>query len=189
MNDQRVIKLFEELEPPEGIRAELLRRTIVMTPSPDLVHNENVTDVVDQIPRTRWARLQTLYVDMFDDVSAPMPDVVVVARGAGPREGPLMPSEVVTALVEVVSTRSVDRDYGVKPSIYAAAKVPAYLIVDPVMAQCVLLTEPTGQGERADYRCRRITKFGDLTPLEPLGVELDTSEFATYENVRPHRYP
>jgi hypothetical protein len=57
------------------------------------------------------------------------------------------------------------------------------------MAQCVLLTEPTGTGEDADYRCRRITKFGDLTPLEPIGIELDTSEFATYEKVRPHRYP
>ncbi|MFG3088110.1 hypothetical protein ACGGAI_10880 [Streptomyces antibioticus] len=44
------------------------------------------------------------------------------------------------------------------------------------------------QGD-ADYRRQRITKFGDLTPMEPLDLDLDTSEFATYENVRPHRYP
>ena len=81
------------------------------------------------------------------------------------------------------------RDYSVKRRIYAEAGVPAYLIVDPIAAHCVVLTEPAGDGEEADYRCRRITKFGDLTPLEPIGIELDTSEFAAYENVRPHRYP
>lgn len=70
-----MIKFFEELEPPEGIRAELLRRTIVMTPSPDPVH-----------------------ALCHDGADEPM-------------------------------------------------------------------------------------------PLEPLGIELDTSEFATYEKVRPHRYP
>lgn len=43
--------------------------------------------------------------------------------------------------------------------------------------------------EDADHRCRRITKFGDLTPLEPIGAELDTGEFATYEKVTPHRRP
>lgn len=100
-----------------------------------------------------------------------------------------MPAEVITLPVEVVSTNSVHRDYSVKRSIYAAAKVPGYLIIDPVMAQCVLFTEPTGTGENADYRCRRITEFGDLTPLEPIGVELDTGEFAAYENVTPHRRP
>ncbi|MBJ7001087.1 Uma2 family endonuclease [Streptomyces sp. CRPSP2-6A1] len=92
-------------------------------------------------------------------------------------------------MVEVVCKRSVCRDYLIKRAIYAAAKVLAYLIVDPVMAQCVLFTEPTGHGEDADYRCRRITTFGDSTPLEPVGIELDTSRFAVYENVRPHRCP
>ncbi|WP_416986309.1 Uma2 family endonuclease [Streptomyces sp. T028] len=184
-----LIKFLEDFEPPEGLRAELLRGEILLTRSPDLVHNRIVAQVQDQIPHERWSRLQTQSVDMLDDVSAPVPDLVVFERGAGPDHGWLMPSHVVTALVEVVSKTGVDRDYSVKRSIYAAAKVPAYLITDPVMAQCVLLTEPVGHGEDADYHRQRITKFGDLTPMEPLGLELDTSEFAAYENVRPHRYP
>jgi Uma2 family endonuclease len=189
VNDEGMIRFFQQLQPPEGVRAELLRRTVVMTPSPDLLHNETVTDVVDQIPRRHWSRLQALHVDMVDDVSVPVPDVVVVERGVGPREGPLMPSGAITALVEVVSRESVDRDYGLKRSIYAAARVPAYLIIDPVMAQCVLLGEPKGDAEDADYRWQRKALFGEPMPLEPLGIELDTSEFGTYENVRPHRYP
>lgn len=71
----------------------------------------------------------------------------------------------------------------------AAAKVPAYLIIDPIMAQCVWLAEPTGEGEYAEYRLQRTTKFGAAMPLEILGIELDTSEFGTYAGVKPHRYP
>ncbi|MEV8539088.1 Uma2 family endonuclease [Streptomyces sp. NPDC051572] len=189
MSDRRITEFFAEFEPPEGVRAELLRGEIVLTASPDLVHNAIVGTVKDQIPRQRWRRLQTQRVAIPEEPSEPQPDLVVIERGTGPDDGRLMPAEAVTLLVEVVSTNSVHRDYSVKRSIYAAAKVPGYLIIDPIMAQCVLFTEPTGTGENADYRCRRITKFGDLTPLEPVGIELDTGEFATYESVTPHRYP
>ncbi|MEV5526069.1 Uma2 family endonuclease [Streptomyces prunicolor] len=189
MSDRRITKFFAEFEPPEGMRAELLRAEIVLTVSPGLAHNAIVATVQDQIPRQDWRRLQTQRVAIPEEPSEPQPDLVVIERGAGPDDGRLMPAEVITLLVEVVSANSIHRDYSVKRSIYAAANVPGYLIIDPVMAQCVLLTEPTGTGEDADYRWRRITKFGDLTPLEPIGIELDTSEFATYEKVRPHRYP
>lgn len=106
-----------------------------------------------------------------------------------PDSGRLLPSSLVNLVVEVVSKTSVDRDYGVKRSIYAAGGVPAYLIIDPVMAHCVLLTEPVGVGEEADYRAQRITKFGAPLPLESLDVELDTTDFGTYKAVRPHRCP
>ena len=161
----------------------------MLTASPDLMHNANVATVRDQIPRQGWRRLQTQRVAIPEEPSEPQPDLVVIERGAGPDGGSLMPAEVITLLVEVVSTHSIHRDYSVKRSIYAAAQVPGYLIIDPITAQCVLFTEPTGTGEDADYRCRRITQFGDLTPLEPIGIELDTSEFATYEKVTPHRRP
>ena len=90
-----------------------------------------------------------------------------------------MPSEMVTMLVEVVSKTSVHRDYVTKRSIYAAGRVPAYLVIDPLVGKCVLLTEPTGVGEEADYRMKRTTKFGEPVPLDVLGVTLDTSEFGT----------
>ncbi|MFJ9584951.1 Uma2 family endonuclease [Streptomyces acidicola] len=184
-----IVKFFESFEFPEEFKVELLRGEIVMMAGPDVAHNDILEVVVDQIPRRHWRRLQTQDIAILEETSEPQPDLVIVERGIGPGQGRLMPSEVITMLVEVVSKTSVDRDFGVKRSIYAAAKVPAYLIIDPIMGQCVLLTEPTGHGEDADYRLQRITKFGDITPLEPIGMELDTSEFATYEKVRPHRYP
>ncbi len=57
------------------------------------------------------------------------------------------------------------------------------------MAQCVLLPDPIGTGEEADYTVQRITKFGDPVPLDLLGVKLDTAEFQTFTDVRPHSHP
>jgi Uma2 family endonuclease len=184
-----MVKIFEELEPPEGVKMELLRGVIVMMASPDIVHNMIVADVQDQIPRQRWSRLQTQDVDLLEEASEPVPDLVVVVRDALPDSGRLLPSKLVTMVVEVVSKSSVHQDYVTKRSIYAAGKIPAYLILDPIMGHCVLLTKPASQGEDADYLSQEIIKFGNSVSLEVLGLELDTTEFGTFPNVRPHRYP
>ncbi|WP_310726630.1 Uma2 family endonuclease [Streptomyces sp. N2A] len=184
-----IVKLFEDLEVPEGFKAELLRGEIVMMAGPDLVHNRIVLRVLRQIPDQKWDCLQTQDIDLLSETSEPQPDLIVLDRDAGPDSGRLLPAQLITMLVEVVSKNSVDRDYGVKRSIYAAGGIPAYLIVDPIMAQCVLLTDPAYSGEEADYRCQRISKFGESVPLPMLGMDLDTSEFGTLPNVRPHRRP
>jgi len=189
VDERGMTRFFEEFEPPEGVKVELLRGVIVMMASPDLVHNIIVAEVQDQIPRKQWARLQTQDVDIIDEASEPVPDLVVMARDALPDSGRLVPSQLITMVVEVVSKSSVHQDYVVKRSIYAAGKVPVYLILDPIMAHCVLLTKPAGEGEDADYRAQQITKFGDPLPLEILGLELDTSDFGTFPGVKPHRYP
>lgn len=189
VDERGVAEFFEGFEPPDGLKVELLRGEIVMMASPDLVHNLIVLLTERQIPLDRWYPLQTQDVDLVDEASEPVPDLVVVARDVLPDSGRLLPCQLITMVVEVVSKTSVHRDYGVKRSIYAAGNVPAYLIIDPIMAQCVLLTKPEGKGEDADYRTQHIAKFGELLPLEELGLELDTSEFGTFPNVKPHRYP
>lgn len=189
VDERGMTRFFEEFEPPEGVRVELLRGEIVMMASPDLVHNMIVEDVLDQIPRKQWARLQTQDVDIIDEASEPVPDLVVLKRDATPESGRLLPSEVITLVVEVVSKTSAVRDYLVKRSIYAAGKIPAYLIIDPIMAHCVLLTLPVGEGEAADYTAQMKLDFGHRVPLDMLGIGLDTGEFGTFPGVRPHRFP
>lgn len=189
VDERGMTRFFEEFEPPEGVRVELLRGEIVMMAGPDLVHNMIVEDVLDQIPRKQWARLQTQDVDIIDEASEPVPDLVVLQRDATPGAGRLLPSELITLVVEVVSRTSVLRDYLVKRSIYAAGKVPAYLIIDPIMAHCVLLTLPVGEGDDADYKAQMKLDFGDRLPLDMLGVVLDTGEFGTSPGVKPHRFP
>jgi Uma2 family endonuclease len=142
-----------------------------------------------QIPLEHWYSLRTQDVDIIDEASEPFPDLVVVAPEILPASGRLLPASLITMVVEVVSRTSVERDYCVKRSIYAAGGIPVYLIVDPVMAQCVLLTRPEGEGESADYKGQTKRKFGEPLRIEALGVELDTSGFGTLPDVKPHRFP
>ncbi|MFI1567830.1 Uma2 family endonuclease [Streptomyces sp. NPDC020490] len=189
VDERGMTRYFEELEPPEGVRAELLRGEIVMMASPDLVHNIIVMLIGRQIPGDRWYAIQTQHVDIVDEASEPVPDLVVVEPEVLPASGRLLPAQLISMVVEVVSKTSVDRDFRTKRSIYAAGGVPVHLIVDPVMAQCVLLTKPVGEGEKADYKGQEKTKFGDPLSISALGIELDTSGFGTLPDVRPHPWP
>ncbi|CAI4158629.1 hypothetical protein AB0F32_09395 [Streptomyces albidoflavus] len=56
-------------------------------------------------------------------------------------------------------------------------------------AQCVLLTEPYGEGEQADYGVEQAFSFGLGVPVPLLGVELETAEFPTLPPVKRHRRP
>ncbi|MER6067293.1 Uma2 family endonuclease [Streptomyces sp. NPDC001817] len=189
VDERGVAEFFEGFEPPDGLKVELLRGEIVMMASPDLVHNLIVMLLGRQIPLEHWYSLQTQDVDIVDEASEPVPDLVVVAPEILPASGRLLPASLITMVVEVVSKTSVERDYCVKRSIYAAGGIPVYLIVDPIMAQCVLLTRPEGEGERADYKGQEVKKFGIPVLLEELGVELDTTGFGTLPDVKPHRFP
>ncbi|MFF4606308.1 Uma2 family endonuclease [Streptomyces sp. NPDC001339] len=189
MRDQAIMEYFEQFEPPEGVRAELLRRSIVLSGGPDIVHNKIVTRVMNQFPRDEWARLQLQHVAIAGEPSYPRPDLVVMERGACEGDGWLVPASDVTMLLEVVSGSSVDRDYGLKRSVYAAGGIPAYLVIDPHDARCVLLTEPYGAGEDADYEVQRTVPFGKPIRIDALGIKLDTTQFGTLPAINRHRRP
>ena len=183
--DDRVIRIFEDLEVPEGFKAELIRGEIVMTPGPDLVHNMIVTSIMDQIPRTRWLRVQTQDIAIPGEASEPQPDLVVLESGAQNR-GRLIPAPALTLVVEVVSRTSVDRDYKTKREMYAAGAIPAYLIVDPFLGVTVLLTEPAvGSGVcPTGYRVERTSTFGEPVPIPVLDLTLDTGDFQTISSAQ-----
>jgi Uma2 family endonuclease len=179
MIKDRMVRLFESLEVPEGFKVELLRGEIVMMAGPDWVHNDIVEYVADQIPRERWQRKQTQDIALPGESSVPQPDLVVLEREVYQRPGRYVPCEVVTLLVEVVSKTSAHRDYAIKRSLYAAGRVPAYLIIDPLIGRCTFLTEPTGTGDKADYRTQRTSMFGEPVPIDVLNLKLETTEFRT----------
>ncbi|MFF4408346.1 Uma2 family endonuclease [Streptomyces sp. NPDC001262] len=178
--DEEMIALIDEHpEVFDRYKIELLRGEIVMMAGPDVVHNLIVLSVLRQIPGDRWWPLQTQDIAIPGEDSEPQPDLVVVEQGAVEGPGRLVPAAAATLLLEVVSKTSALRDYNTKRSMYAAGQVPAYLIVDPFAAKCVLLTEPVGAGDEADYLAKRTSKFGDPIPLDMLGITLDTSDFKT----------
>lgn len=179
VDDRRMTEYFESFEAPEGVKVELLRGEIVMMAGPDVVHNLIVLFVQRQIPVGCWYPLQTQDVDIPAESSEPQPDLVVLPTEAAPESGRLVPASALAMVVEVVSKTSKLRDHVTKRSIYAAGGIPTYLIIDPFQAKCVVLTEPFGAGDEADYRTERTSKFGEPVPLDVLGVTLDTAEFGT----------
>ncbi|WP_307781916.1 hypothetical protein [Streptomyces sp. MBT65] len=60
-----------------------------------------VADVQDQIPRQRWNRLQTQDVDIVGEASEPIPDLIVLERGVVPASGNLVPSQLITLVLEL----------------------------------------------------------------------------------------
>ncbi|MEV7601717.1 Uma2 family endonuclease [Kitasatospora sp. NPDC089797] len=180
--DDRMTGIFENLEVPEGFKAELIRGEIVMMAGPDMVHNLIIRAIQHQAPYARWNALTTQDVAFPRDASEPQPDLVVFERGTVEEHGRLLPALAVTLVVEVVSKTSVLRDYQTKRELYAEGQIPAYLIVDPIKGVCVLLTEPgrAATSGQPDYAVERTAKFGEPIPLDVLELTLDTSEFQTY---------
>ncbi|MEV7772266.1 Uma2 family endonuclease [Kitasatospora sp. NPDC086791] len=179
--DDRVTGIFENLEVPEGFKAELIRGEIVMTGGADRVHNWIVEAIRDQLPRARWHRSTTQDIELPGLTSEPQPDLVVYERDAVEGPGRLIPAPLLTLVVEVVSKTSVLRDYRTKRELYAEGRIPAYLIVDPIKGLSVLFTEPGRAASGVpDYAVERTAKFGESIPVDLLGVTLDTSEFQTY---------
>ena len=116
------------------------------------------------------------YVDSQDaitlETSEPEPDVMVV-RGQ-PRDylehHPLADE---LALVVEVSDSSLRHDQGFKKTIYAAAAIPVYWIVNLVDRQVEVYTDPTGPADQPDYRQRR-----DFSGAEQLAVAIAGREIA-----------
>jgi Uma2 family endonuclease len=177
VDERAVTETFEGLDVPEGMRAELLRGDIVMTAGPDRVHNVNVLLLERQVPLDRWFPLQTQDIAVPGETSEPQPDLVVVEHGAFEGPGRLVPAPAVTLVVEVVSKNSALRDHVQKRSIYAAGRIPAYLIVDPLEGRCTLLSEPTGTGDSATYKVERTEVFGEPVPVAVLGLDIETTSF------------
>ncbi|MGW4892106.1 Uma2 family endonuclease [Kitasatospora sp. NPDC004240] len=180
--DDRMTGIFQNLEVPEGVKAELIRGEIVMMAGPDMVHNLIIRSIQHQTPYERWHALTTQDLAIPGQASEPQPDLVVFERGAVAEQGRLLPAPSVALVVEVVSRTSVDRDYRIKREMYAEGSVPAYLVVDPIKGECLLLAElrtDTASGV-PEYWSKRTTKFGDPVPLDVLGITLETGEFQTY---------
>ena len=152
-----------------GAPIELLEGWLVtkMTKSPrHRAATRKARIALEQVVPNHWS------VDMQEAItiqdSEPEPDVSVVrgdtAKLLDRHPGP----EEVGLLVEVADT-SLDRDRGWKKRIYAAARIPAYWIVN-LVDDCV---EVFGKPSGADYTQRQVFRAGEEVP-----VVLDGNEIA-----------
>ncbi|WP_232108233.1 MULTISPECIES: Uma2 family endonuclease [Streptomyces] len=109
-----------------------------------------------------------------------VPDGVLAPIGHFAGQGDWAEPDGVLMTVEVTSHDSDThhRDRVAKPSAYAAAGIPAYLLIDRDKRTVTLHREPHPE---IGYRTTRKESFGAKLALpEPLGIELDTERLKQY---------
>ncbi|NYI03235.1 Uma2 family endonuclease [Allostreptomyces psammosilenae] len=177
-NEEFMLDVFENLDVPEGVHVEFLNGEIVMMASATAIHNRTLVLLGGQFSAD-FDAMATQGVRFSDFLDRPEPDLLVTAAGAVPGNPNEVPAEYALLVVEIVSPENQRRDLVDKRKIYARGGIPCYLIVNPIVGRCTLLTLPDPAGRR--YRASLEVDYGGKVPLpEPLGFDVDTARFQLY---------
>lgn len=180
--EEVLLEGFLALDTPEGLRAELIEREIIVTGVPDGDHERHISVIIEQVftkavidmdfsgnkglkvPRAAWS---------VPDHVIPDGTLVVSEQRLFRGAAPWMPCEGVSMVVEVTSSRP-DRDRETKRHCYARGSIPLYLLVDREKSSVTLFGDP----EKADYREAIRVPFGKSLDLPaPFSFSLETSRF------------
>ncbi|MEV6577482.1 Uma2 family endonuclease [Streptomyces sp. NPDC051582] len=177
-SEQALDDMFEALEPvPEGLKVEIVEGTVYMSPQRD-THWEIIRRIVRALEDEFGMGVKALSdvrIDFPGRLNGFAPDVALLSTDATKDDAAHWRHEDVEFVAEVISKGTAANDYGPKKAAYAAAEVPAYLIVDPYVRRSLLYTQP----KDGDYATETKIAFGDEIDLTdtPVGLVLDTSEF------------
>jgi Uma2 family endonuclease len=171
-------RVWQELEPPEGSRAELIDGEIVVSPSGSVRHSRAIDGLMDQLfelkRRRGWLFHTYLTAHIGPTRERLIPDLMVAPEDAPQFDDNELLGAVVLLAVEVVSPWSRRRDRDVKPCAYAQGGVPLCLLIDPLATSpaVTLHSQPASRG----YERRQTAAAGQPPRLpEPFGIALDTA--------------
>ena len=151
---------FDRAMGREGYRYELNKGVIEVTDVPDPSHFAQIQEIRDSLAAHRLAHPGSIHsvtgsndskILLATDQSKRHPDVSVYLTA--PPAGPDVWSRCIPAIVvEVVSKRSMKRDYQDKPAEYLSFGVDEYWIVDSAKSQMMALTRWRGQWKEKIYK-------------------------------------
>lgn len=179
---EALLGTWQDLDVPEGWRAEIVGEYITVTPPPGNGHNR-IADLVDEAVRLAspggWGIYQNLGVSIPLLGKLYIPDLVVIPREelfGLPDNEPVNADRALLAL-EITSKGNADADRKAKLWGYAHGPVPLYLLIDrfdEAGPSVTLYSEP----ENGFYRKSVHVPFGGKVEIpEPIGLTLDTSTF------------
>ena len=180
-----LLRTWQELDVPEGWRAEIDEGQIVLVPPPHAHHN----GIAERVQRLLYRGLtgelgiyQTLGVHVAPLDKLYVPDLVVMPReliaAADPDTSDPMDASEALLIVEITSKGNAREDRTKKYRAYARAGVPMYLLIDRFDTRGAMVTLFTEPNEDGTYKRSDAVPFGKPLPLpEPFGVTLLTDEF------------
>ncbi|MFI0241551.1 Uma2 family endonuclease [Streptomyces sp. NPDC016845] len=176
MNEQILDEMFAQMTIPEGYKAEIVEGNVYMSPQRD-THWDIILGIIEQL-RVKYPRRSIksdVRIDYPGHLNGFATDLTLVSETAVKNAKGLWLWQDVMFVVEVISRGTGTNDYGPKKAAYAAAEIPAYLIVDPYQGRCHLYARP----KDGDYLTETTVAFGmdvDLT-CTPVGLTIDTVDF------------
>ncbi|UQX05078.1 Uma2 family endonuclease [Streptomyces sp. RerS4] len=174
---ETLLRTVEEMDTPDGFKAELIRGKIVVSPwsrlrylrpmralrrqleahSPD-GHIVETTPILFQFPAARRAY---------------GPDLYVADEAAFDEEGRHADGAALSLVAEFTSVSTKDVDWHEKMDVYGQL-VPVYLVVDMQASEITCFSDPSPHG----YRSRTTVSFGQALPVaKPFDFALDTTGF------------
>ncbi|MFD5767144.1 Uma2 family endonuclease [Streptomyces sp. NPDC127049] len=176
-----VVRLWHEMDWPEGCKVEIIEGIITVAPSPANQHNSIAEEIQRRLYRVIPDDLgvyQTQAVAIPARAGMYIPDLLVAPKGALREfDGHSIPAAEAELVVEITSQSNANHDRIAKAAGYATAGVPLYLLVDrwaPGGPTVTLYGQPTGEV----YRVLSAAPFGEEIHLPaPFGLTLDTAEF------------
>jgi Uma2 family endonuclease len=171
------LKDFEFVETQEGYHYELSRGYITVSEMELFIHTLVLAGVRDRFVALRMANPGTIYV-VFDSTQCKLvipdweserhPDLAVyLTKPKGPKDRTMWRRWIPELAIEVVSERSVDRDYIDKRQEYWDLGIKEYWIVDAKREQVVVLRRG-----KSDWSEKRVGPDGVVTTKMLPGFEL-----------------
>lgn len=174
-------KAAEAAEAASGLRAEIIRGVLMMSPTPRGRHAGIVNRLYNQLlPALREG------LEPFQVASVPMPgdpddyatpDLLVCDTGFASSDDWLADPGDVELVVEVVSKSNSAKDTRDMVGWYADAGIPAYLLIDPRDGSWTLYTLPRD----GEFQARRHGLYGEDVELSDLGLKITTEGLTRYE--------
>ncbi|MGW7043053.1 Uma2 family endonuclease [Streptomyces avermitilis] len=173
-----MLRIVEELDTPEGYKAELVRGKIVVSPWSKLRYKK--------VMKLLRLQLEPHAPDGHDVDVAPFlftfpgsergfgPDLHVADEAAFDAEGRHADGAALSLVAESTSVSAKDADWLDKLDTYGRV-VPVYLVLDMQVGEITAFWDPSAKG----YRSRTTVTFGTSLHIPPpFDFDLDTSDFA-----------
>ncbi|NUV62052.1 Uma2 family endonuclease [Streptomyces sp. CAI-85] len=175
-----LVRLWDEMEWPEGSKAEIVEGVVTTSPVPAYRHHvivERIQRRLYSVIPEAWEIFQRQAVAVPSCLGMFIPDLLVVPARVCAEAGNYIPAGAAELVVEVTSMKNARHDRVAKPAAYASAGIPLYILVDrwsPEGPTATLFGEPQGDV----YRPLVVAKFGEPLALPaPFDVTIDTAEF------------
>ena len=175
---EEMLRIVEELETPDGYRAELIRGKIVVSPWLELRDMKPLRSLRRQLerhaPHGCNADVAPFLFSFRRFKRAFGPALHVADESAFEAEGRHADGAALSLVAELTSASTKDADWLDKLDTYGRV-VPVYLVLDMQVGEVTAFWDPSPKG----YRSRTTVTFGtSLHVPPPFDFDLDTSDFA-----------